>query len=170
VEFLDTLAKWIEFIWPFKIIHQWETGGLYVFGRFQKTLPPGCYFIVPFFMWIAEISTVPYMVVTPRMDLTLLDGSNLTLWATAWGQVTDYNLAHNSVEDYQHTTTELLQAVIADKIAQVDASRLAPEKRSRLLSDLTRWCNEETKEYGLEISHVRFTTFVLNARTYRLIQ
>lgn len=160
----------IEYLWVFRIVHQWETGGYYVFGRFWKTVGPGCYPVFPFFVSLIELSVVPYMVVTPRMDITLHDGKNLTLWATAWGQVTDYNRAHNTVEDYTHTTHELVQAVIADRLAKMDSTKLEAENRSELLRNLTKWCNAETSEYGVEVSKVRFTTFVLNARTYRLIQ
>lgn len=170
MDFFGRLLDSIEYLWPFRIVEQWETGGYYICGRFWKTVEPGCYPIVPFFMAVIPTTTVPYMTVTPRLDLTLLDGTSVSIVASAWARVTDYNLAVNTVESHEHTTAELLQSVLADRIAQVDASRLEPEKRGRLLSDLTRWAAEEAATFGVEISRVRFSTFVLRAKTYRLLQ
>lgn len=168
-DFLHTILGFIEYLWPFRIVHQWEQGGYYVFGRMWKVVGPGCYVVVPFFTWLSEVSIVPYMVSTPRLDVTLLDGKNLSFYASAWAQVVDYNLAHNTVEDYALTTRELVEAVIADRLARVKPSRLEPENRADLLRDLTDWCNKETSEFGIQITKVRFSTFILNARTYRLV-
>ena len=168
-DFIHAVLSSIEFLFPFRIVHQWEQGGYYIFGRFWKTVGPGCYFVVPFFTWLSEVSVVPYMVATPRLDVTLLDGKNLSFYASAWAQVVDYNLAHNTVEDFQATTKELVEAVIADRLARVKPSRMEPENRADLLRDLTEWCNNETAQFGISISKVRFSTFVLNARTYRII-
>jgi hypothetical protein len=60
--------------------------------------------------------------------------------------------------------------VLAEKIADVAAERLEPQGRRRLIGDLTRWVNEETIVYGVEVTLVRFTTFVLNPKTFRLLQ
>ncbi len=168
-DILGRLLEFVEYLWPLRIVHQWEQGGYYVCGRFWKMVGPGCYPVLPFFVTIIEISTVPHMIVAPRLDVTLHDGKSLTLWATAWAQVTDFDLAVNSVEDFSHTTTELVQSVIADRLAKMDSTKLEPENRAGLLRQLSGWCNDETKEYGVKIEKVRFTTFVLNARTYRLI-
>lgn len=169
-DFIRIILDSLEYLWPFRIVHQWEQGGYYVCGRFWKVVGPGCYPVFPFFVTMLGMSTVPYMVATPRMDVTLHDGKNLTLWATAWAQVKDFDLAHNTVDNYEHTTTELIQAIIADRLAKIDSTKLEAENRAELLRNLSGWCDKETKEYGVEITRVRFTTFVLNARTYRLIQ
>lgn len=74
------------------------------------------------------------------------------------------------MDSYTETSREALSAVLADRLASVDAERLTPEKRGRLMADLTRWVNEETSVYGIESSQVRFVTFVRNARTLRIMQ
>jgi hypothetical protein len=35
---------------------------------------------------------------------------------------------------------------------------------------LRAWVNEETREYGVEVEKLRFTNFVMNVRTIRLLQ
>lgn len=169
-DFLRLVLDFIKELWPLRIVHQWERGGYYVFGRFKRELEPGIYPVVPWFTTVKEIEVVPAMIETGRQDITLQDGIPVSFSASAWVRVIDYNLAVNTVYDHEHTVKELLRAVLADKIASVDASRLRPEGRARLLSDLTRWVDQEAHEYGLEVTKVRFTSFVSGVRTIRLLQ
>jgi regulator of protease activity HflC (stomatin/prohibitin superfamily) len=168
-DFLRVLLDSIAYLWPFKIIHQYQVGGMYLFGKFRRVLEPGLYFAVPFFQHIIDVGAVPYMVVTPRMDLTLRDGRALSVVASAWVRVSDFNLAINTVDSFHSTTTEIIKAVVADRLARVQPSRLEPESRADLLRDLTSWVAQEAGEYGISVEKVRFSTFVLGARTYRLL-
>lgn len=169
-DFLKLILDSIEYLWPLKIVHQWEQGAVYVVGRYWRTVEPGVYVVFPFFMSIYETSIVPEMLTTPRLDLTLCDGKSVSLTVSAWMRVVDVNLAVNTVNAWEHTTKELVKAVVADKVAALDLSRLESGSRARILSDLTRWANAESSEYGVEVSHVRFSSLVLNTKTIRLLQ
>lgn len=168
-DFLRVLLDSISYLWPFEIIRQYELGGMYLFGRFRRVLSPGLYFRVPFFQHVINVTAVPYMVVTPRMDLTMRDGRPLSVVASAWVKVSDFNLAINTVDSFHSTTTEIIKAVVADRLARVQPTRLEPENRADLLRDLTGWVAQEAGEYGINVEKVRFSTFVLGARTYRLL-
>lgn len=159
----------IQFIWPFRIVHQWERGGYYVCGKWWRDVGPGLKVVVPWFCDVKEITLAPHPVSCSRGDITLSDNSILSFDATATMRVRDPYKALNEIEDFSHSTMMLLGAVLAEKLAEVDAVRLAPEKRKRLFSDLSRWVNDETMKFGVEVSDVRFTSFVLNLRTYRLL-
>lgn len=162
------IGEWLQFIWPLRKVNQWEMGLLYRNGRFVRQLEPGIYWVVPWFHEVKAESVVKGIVQTPRIDITLKDGRLLTVQCSAVVQVTDLNLAVNTVDAYLETTQELITAVLAEKIADVEAERLAPEKRRRLISDLKEWVQKEA-DFGVEVSKLRFTTFVLNPRAYRLL-
>jgi regulator of protease activity HflC (stomatin/prohibitin superfamily) len=159
----------IAYVWPFRKISEWEHGCYYICGRYWKTLGRGVYPVVPWFFEIIEVSMVPAIIGTGRQDITLRDGRTLSFSATAWACVTDAAKATNGVDDYRETTQELLTSVLADKLVSVDAERLETEKRGRLLTDLQKWAQAEAEPFGIDISKVRFTSFVLGARTYRVI-
>jgi regulator of protease activity HflC (stomatin/prohibitin superfamily) len=167
-EFFRVIGEWMEFIWPLRKVDQWERGLLYRWGRYVRQLEPGIYIILPWFHDIRADSVVPAIVQTPRLDITAQDGTMVTFQASATVRVTDLNLAVNTVDAYTETMQELLAAVLAERMAKVDAARLAPEGRSRLLTDLARWVQEECN-FGIEVSKLRFTTFVVNPRAFRLM-
>jgi regulator of protease activity HflC (stomatin/prohibitin superfamily) len=168
-DFLRLIIEIIQFIWPFKVVAEWEQGVWLTFGRYWKTVGPGTYLSMPFFMDMHLVNVVPGMIVTPRLDITLLDGSTVSLVASAWHKVVDAQKAVVTVEEFETTSNELLQAVVADRVSRVKPERLEPENRAALLRDLTGWAAQEAAEYGIEFTKVRFSTFVLRARTYRLI-
>ena len=168
-EFFGNLFSRLEDLWPFRIVKQWERAGYYVFGRFWKEVGPGVYCIVPWFTDVHNVTVVPAILQTPRTDITLSDGTPVSFSASAWVQVTDVNLAVNTVDSFHQTTVELITAVCAERLAQIDRERLAPEKRTRFLSDLKRWCNDEANTYGVEIQKLRFASFVMSIKTIRLL-
>lgn len=169
-DFFRLIGEWLQFLWPLRKIRQWEQGLLYRNGRYVRTLSPGIYPILPWFHAILTDSVVPGIIQTPRIDITLLDTSMVTLQVSATVRVVDLSLAINTVEAYKETIQELITAVVAEKLAEVDAGRLAPEKRGRLLSDLRRWVGDASIVFGVEVPQLRFTTFVMNPRPYRLLQ
>jgi regulator of protease activity HflC (stomatin/prohibitin superfamily) len=168
-ELVRLIIDCIAYVWCFRIVNEWERAGRLVCGRWVSEKGPGWYWNVPFFMEIHEVSVAEAICGTSRQDITLSDGSTLSFSATATCRVIDVRLAVCSVDDYRETTRELLASVLADKLAEVDAARLAPDKRGRLFADLKRWVADEAKGYGVEISKVRFTSFLVNTKSHRLI-
>lgn len=168
-DFLRLLLDSIQYLWPFRMVKQWERGGYYVLGRWWREVGPGIYPVVPWFTDVTEISVAEAIVGTGRQDITLSDGSMLSFTAAATVGVVDVRLALNVVDSYTETVQELLASVLADKLAEVDAARVTPEKRTRLFADLKRWVAAEALAYGVEVRTVRFTSFIINAKAYRVI-
>jgi hypothetical protein len=168
-DFVQLIAGWIEFLWPFEKVKPYQRGLYVVAGRWQKEVGPGIYPIIPWFIEVVQESMAWAVVSSPRIDITAQDGTMVTLQASAKVKVADLTVAYNTVDAYMETTRERLTTIVATRIAEVDAARLAPEKRSRLLTDLTRWVDKDTRTFGVETLEVTFTTFVTNARPYRLL-
>ena len=168
-ELVKLLVDGINFLWPLAIVEEWEAGGYYVFGRWWKPLKPGMYPFIPFFTSVKTISVAEAIIGTGRQDITMKDGTVLSFSATATVQVVDPYLALNKVDEYTETSRELLGSVLAEKLADVDASRLSPDKRGRLNSDLRMWVAKEGLEYGIDFRKVRFTSFLTNVRSHRLL-
>lgn len=170
MNFLETLLGFLEKLWPFQVVDQWERGVFYVCGRaLKRVLKPGVYPYIPFFMRIDTAPVVPSLVSSPLLTVTLTDKNTLSFSVTAQVRVVDAWKAINEIDDYEESVSELISSTVAEKLAEVDAARLDPEKRKRLVSDLVRWVNGETEQYGLRVDAIRFTNFAINLRSYRLM-
>lgn len=168
-DFLRLILDSIKYLWPFRIVQEWERGGYYIGGRWWREVGPGLKVVVPFFTEVIEASCATAIVPCSREDITMTDGSTLSFSATATVRVVDVYKALNAVEHYHESTQELIGAFLAENLAEVDPERLAPNKRKRLFNDLQRTLSTEAAEFGVEVSKLRFTSFVMNVRTYRLL-
>jgi regulator of protease activity HflC (stomatin/prohibitin superfamily) len=169
VNFVQSIIELLKSFWPLVIVQAWERGEYYVCGKHWRSVGAGLKLIVP---WFCEIYVVPIRstpISTPRMDLTLRSGNNISFSSTAVVRVTDAKKAVNDIDDYKESTQEIIAATLADRHVRVKEERLDPENRAGLLRDLRGWVNEETGVFGVEAESVRFTTFVQGARTYRLL-
>lgn len=168
-DLLQLLGQWAEFLWPFRRVQLFERALYTVCGRWQAEVGPGTWFVIPWFCEVDPVAMSKGIVSTPRIDITMQDGRLLSTQVSAVVRVVNLRAAVNAVDAFMESSQELLHAVVADKLADVDSRRLEPEGRRRLVGDLRRWVNEESAEFGVEFDKLRFTTFVVNPRPYRVL-
>lgn len=168
-DFVRALVDVVRYLWFFRIVQEWERGGYYICGKWWREVGPGLKVVIPFFTNVMEASCAPAIVGTSREDITMSDGKTLSFSVTATVRVVDVYKALNAVEHYHESTQELIGSYLAEKLAEVDPERLAPDRRRRLFSDLQKGLAGEAAEYGVEVSKLRFTSFVTGVRTYRLL-
>ena len=168
-DFLHTLLDFISYLWPLVIVKRWENGLFLVRGKVWRVVPPGLYFRFPWFMECHMVSLAWSPVVTGRHDITTKDDRTLSFEAQSFVRVVDVEKSAVVVHDYETAMTSLLSSVLTERLAEVEPDRLAPDKRGRLNTSLTAWVEREAAEFGVEVKWVRFTSFVVAPRVYRLL-
>lgn len=157
-------------LWPLRHVEGWETGIRTWMNRPKREKGPGIYFVLPVLGDIIAITTVPYVTVGSRQDITLKDGTPLNFAASAWVQVTNATLARYGVDDYEQSTTEIVEAVLAERLAEVEIDRFeSVVKRRNFLKELTGLVNDQTQEFGVTVSKVWFSNFSLQLSTFRAL-
>lgn len=171
VGLLQQIVEFLQGIWPIKSVPEGQLGGIYRWGKFTHTVGPGRpQVVVPGLREMKCFPVIPAIVGTPRLDITLADGTTLSYKLSAVAQVEDFHLAINTIDSYTESTQELLSAISADRLASAAPDLLKPESRSDLLGKLRDSINTETRKFGIGVKKVRFTTFVRNIKTIRLLQ
>lgn len=168
-EFLRLLLDAVAYIWPLRMVKQWQRGGYYWFGRYRREVGPGVWPVVPWFGEVHEVDVCEAIVGTSRQDITMKDGTLLSFAASATVRVVNVRLALNAVDQFRETAQEAVAAVLAERLAQVDPERLEPDRRGRLFTTLRDAVADELAPYGIEVTKLRFTSFIVNARAHRLI-
>jgi regulator of protease activity HflC (stomatin/prohibitin superfamily) len=166
----ELVKESITYLWPFKIVMAWERGAYYVCGRFWKVMQPGLKIVPPFFTELQIEGAVPTVFGTPLQTITTRDGGTLTFSAAITLELEDIGKAYNRVLNWDETALELASGILAEKLAEVDASRLDPEKRGRLIAACVTELQKELGPYGIKVVTLRFNNFVRNMRVYRLLQ
>lgn len=168
-DFVRLLVEIIGFIWPFRMVDQWEAGVYYVFGKATRVVGPGVWPVVPWFMEVRTVNVVPDVFSTEEQTIELQGSGTLTFSASVRLRVTDASLALNHVVDHEDNAVEDVAAVLADTLAEMPEERLEPEKRRALLRRCIIDVNKVTGAYGIEVEAIRFTNFIRDVRAYRLI-
>lgn len=168
-EIFGFLKDTIEFIWPFRIVHEWEAAGYYICGHWMWECKPGLKIVVPWFFDVKSITLAPHPVVGDKQDITLADGTLLTFKPSATVRVVDVYAVLNEIEDYHHSSTLLLAGVLAEQLAQCTAADFEMGARPKIMKRLTRALRRAMQPYGVEMTELAFSTFVLNLKTYRLL-
>lgn len=167
-EFLRLALDSIAYLWPFRVVMEWERCAYYVCGHFWKTMGPGLKIVVPFFTELQQEGVVPTVFVTPLQSIMLKDGGTLTFSATITLSVVDLGKAYNSVMKWEQTALELASGLLAEKLADTDTGLFEPEKRGRLVAGCRTAIGNALADYGVKVSALRFNNFVRNMRVYRL--
>lgn len=169
-DLVSAIVQVVQFIWPLRIVNQWERGLYTIFGRIKWEVGPGIYPVVPWFCEVHEIPTSWDYVESGRLDLTLKDGRLLSCEAIAKMRVVELQKAWVAFHDYEVDRRKMLKAVVSELLQEADPERFEPGRRGRLLgSSLLKAVQDGAAPIGVECESVRVTTFVLGARTYRLL-
>lgn len=167
-DFLRLVVECAAYLWPFRLVHQWERGCAYRLGRFVKVVEPGVYPVVPFFMDVKEMSVVYQEIDLPMQSVAVQPEGVLTFSANVGITIHDAGLAFNAIDDYQNTVRKSCAGHLAEALSTVEGDRLNVEARGRLLAALRKTLNTELGKYGITVEQIRFTDFVPNAPVGRL--
>ena len=168
IRLLIDIAQWA---FPLRAVEQWERGCYYVLGKYWKTVGPGRWPVIPYFMDVRAVSIVPGVVPVQLQTVTLRDGVALSFAASVMFRVTDAASALNKIERYEETVSEQAAGLLAERLADVDPDRFDPAygKRDRLLKELVAELNRQTSAYGVEVMEVWMRDFAMGIKTYRLL-
>lgn len=176
-DFLRLILDSIQYLWPFRIIEQFERGVYHVFGKpirvptwygGPECTPGRLWIVIPFFTEIRTVVTVRDVIVTDVQTITCSDGGTLTFSATVSIAVSDANLAYNAVRQYAETVREDVSAILAERLAEVDVDRFKPEARGRLIGACRQSLGTQLAAYGVQVTSLRLNNFVRNIPVGRL--
>lgn len=166
---LQTLIQTLQYLWPFAKLSWWERGVYYIWGRKIGEVGRGVWPVIPFFTELWATVIVPDVAVTPLLTITLKDGRFLTYSATAVCQIVDVTKAFHGVNKVTESIEEMLAAITAEFLADVDPDRLDTGSRKRLVNSVVKKLNEEMAFMGVIVHSVRFSNFGIGLRAYRLL-
>ncbi len=156
---------------PCKIVPQWCQGLYFVCGKYRGSVGPGLKLVIPYLCEVTAVSVVPRNEQTPRQTVTLRDGRTLTFVASLTMHVEDARAAWCEVEKWSETVVEEASGVLAEMLAETDPDRFDPArgKRARLREEIREEVDGLCRRYGVRVTAVRFTDFVIGARTVRVL-
>ena len=169
-DFLSQLLQLIKDLAPFRVVEPWEDGFYLTFSRVGKRVGPGIWPVVPYFQDVKALSVAESRLTTPMLNVVLTNGQRLAFSVSARVKVVDVVRALVDVGTYQETIGEEVAAFVADFLAEARADRFETvQKRRNMIAEATTLLNERTRVYGVEVIEIQFTNWILDIKTYRLL-
>ncbi len=133
-------------LFPFRLVSQSQRGVPFVFGWSPRcTLPPGVYFVLPWFTDVVPVSVVPHVYQTPVQTI-----GRRTFSASVVIRVVDAWAAYNTLELWHESAVELAGAVLADAVRHESCENL-PAVCDRI--------NAELAPHGIHVDRLRFLDY-----------
>jgi regulator of protease activity HflC (stomatin/prohibitin superfamily) len=170
-ELIRALAELLQSLWPLRSVWQWQRGVYYVCGRYWRTVGPGVWPVIPWFVDVRPVNVAPAIHHTALQTVTLRDGRTLVFSATITSEVEDAAAAYNRVDRWGEAVVELVAGLLSERLADADPARFDPSPggRGALVEELRAEADAATAAFGVRVRALRFGNFAVGVRAYRLM-
>lgn len=146
----------------FAIINQYQKGVRFVLGRYEKMLDPGIALNIPFIQDVRSIDmrvrTIP---IAPQEAMTK-DNVPVKIAAVVYYKVVDPYKVVMAVSDYNYAISQYAQTAVRDVIGNNDLDFVLAD-REKIASEIEKMVDEETKEWGVDVSAIKLQDIELPA-------
>ncbi|GAA4937057.1 SPFH domain-containing protein [Algibacter agarivorans] len=151
-----------------RIIFEYKRAIKFRFGKYIKTLKPGFRWIIPF---IETIQIVDIRVITFNIDsqeVMTEDNVPCSIDGVVFFKINDPEKAVLEVEEYKFAITQLAQAALRDVCGKVELDTIL-SKREEMGKNIKEIVEQETKDWGIEISDVKIKDIQLPENMRRMM-
>jgi len=168
----DLLIKFIldqiTSIIPIAVIHQYQGGVRYRFGRYEKVLKPGWHFKFPYIQTVAVINTVDTTMQLSTQSLITEDNKQFILKGSVGYRIIDTNKYFNNIYDALDAIADRASIILREQALGLSSDEIKDldviEVDGLTIQDLLQ---EKVKDYGFEIIFFKLIT-VAEGRSYRI--
>lgn len=164
---IDLLLQWVGWLVPFTVIDAFERAVVLRLGKFNRELPPGFHWIIPFEVdRVISDNVVPRTINLSAQSLTTSDGAQIVIGVIVTARIHDIQKALLEVE----TVDEALQDSCYAEIARVVHEHTWEELQADSINDaLQKACRKRAFTYGVEILRAQVSDLA-RCKSLRLIQ
>lgn len=151
-----------------RVIYEYKRALKFRFGKYIKTLKPGFRWIIPI---IETIQVVDIRVITINIlsqEVMTEDNVPCSIDGVVFFKINDPERAVLEVEQYKFAITQLAQAALRDVCGKVELDTIL-SKREEMGKNIKTIVEEETKEWGIEISDVKIKDIQLPENMRRMM-
>ncbi len=163
---IEALFNNILVLLPLRIVHAYERGVKFRFGRDVAELAPGVHWFWPFFESVESVNIAPETRNLPTQSVVSKDGKAVSFSCNICYRIVDARRMYVSVQDFDHALEAYAMVHMAAGIGQRTIAAVKRE-REEIETELAESLTAKVSEWGAAIEWVGLTDLV-EARAYRL--
>ena len=151
---------------PFRMVHSYERGVRFRWGKDIAELSPGLHFFVPGIESIREVNVAPETRDLPTQSTYTKDGKNVTFSGNVCYRIVDARKMYVGVQDFDEALVAFAMVHLAERIGSRTLAALRKD-RETLDVEIAETLSEKVAEWGATIEWVGLTDLA-ETRAYRL--
>lgn len=161
---LNLLFEFIELIFPFVIVLQYEEAVLYRAGKYNKVLKPGFHLKIPFLdSYHKDIVTVDTMKIED-VTITTLDNKTATIGAEFDVSITDIVKAVNDTHEWKSNLQDISRGILSNELEDINWDEI---RKKTTKNSIEKKIHKRGLEMGVTISNFNFTDKAIS-RAFKL--
>jgi regulator of protease activity HflC (stomatin/prohibitin superfamily) len=152
----------------FRILREYERGGVFQLGRFWKVKGPGLVIIIPAIQQMVRVDLRTIVLDVPTQDVISRDNVSVKVNAVIYFRVLDPQKAIIQVEDYHSATSQLSQTTLRAVLGKHELDEMLAE-RERLNVDIQQVLDAQTDAWGIKVANVEIKHVDLDESMIRAI-
>ncbi len=149
-----------------RILPEWERGVVLFLGRFSRILGPGINFIIPFLESVIRVDMRISTADIPKQEVITKDNITVLVNAVVYYRVEDPMKAVTKIKDYRYAIRQYAQGALRDVVSSNELDVVLQE-RERISNEIKQIVDQETQEWGIDITSVKIQEIELPAEMKR---
>ena len=137
-----------------KIVTEYKRLIVFRFGKYKRTVGPGIVLIFPFIERSEEVDLRIKTLDIARQEIITKDNIPITIDTSVFYKVINPEYAKTKIENYVRAVLNYTQGALRDVIGNMELDEVLTQ-RERISSEIRRVVDEETREWGIEISQIK---------------
>lgn len=161
---IDFILNQIKSIVPIAVVFQFQSGVLYRFGRFKRSLSPGWYLKIPYVDAVAVENVTDTTILLPAQSINTADEQQIIVRAAVGYKISDIVKYFNNGYDIRSLISDNACLTLRQQIAWKDYDAVVELEFGVVLRVLLQ---KEVNKYGVKINFVGLID-ITKSRSFRL--
>ncbi len=153
-EFVLIVAVLFYLLVSLRILKQYESGVVFLLGRYLKTKQAGPRLVFFIFQTMDRVDLRLRTMDIPKQQVMTEDNVPITVNGVIYFKVIDPATAIIKVQDYEYAITNFAETALRDVIGSMSLDEVLA-KRDKIGERIRDIVGKETKGWGLEVDHIK---------------
>ncbi|MFX1409974.1 MAG: slipin family protein [Promethearchaeota archaeon] len=144
----------IWFLSGLKVVNEYERRIVFRFGRYKRTVGPGIVYVMPIFESSLKVDMRIKTQDIARQDIITKDNIPITVDTSVFYKVINPQYAKTKIENFLRAVHNYTQGALRDVIGGMELDEVLTQ-REKISQEIRKVVDEETREWGIEISQIK---------------
>ncbi|TXT66422.1 MAG: hypothetical protein BAJALOKI3v1_30081 [Promethearchaeota archaeon] len=137
-----------------KTVTEYKRLIVFRFGKYRRTVGPGIVFILPLIEVSEEVDLRIKTLDIARQEIITKDNIPITIDTSVFYKVINPEYAKTKIENFMRAVLNYTQGALRDVIGNMELDEVLTQ-RERISSEIRKVVDEETREWGVQITQIK---------------